>query len=87
MTNMIQPLRVGAISAIAGVALLGGGLFLSGALVSAEETPTPAPGQTQTAAPGDEQDGTRTEGDCPKDDASGSSTGVRSRGGPRSQLF
>ena len=82
--SLVQPLRVAGISAVAGAALLAGGFFVTSAFVSAEETPTPSQGQTQTeAAPGDRSDGAGTREDCPKDNADGAQTGIRFRSGDR----
>jgi hypothetical protein len=75
--------KMAAASAVAGVALLAGGLFLGATLVSAEE-PTPAAGQEQTA-PGTTDDGPgRThdgkECDEERDSSGAGSTGLRGGG-------
>jgi hypothetical protein len=88
-----KSLRLAIGTTAAGLALLAGGLLFGGTLVSAQE-PTPsateqaAPSTPQDRAPGDDN-APRDKAECDKDGdgqpdgASGSGTGIRSHGGPR----
>ena len=92
-------IRVAIGTATAGLTLLAGGLLFGGTLVSAQEpTPSAseeAAPTTPEASPSTPQDRTPSDGgterakpECDKDgdgqpDAEGDTTGIRSRGGPR----
>ena len=89
-----KQVRIAVVTAVTGVALLGGGLFLGGTLVSAQE---PTPGPTEEAAPSTPQDEEPSEGtersraECDHDgdgqpDAEGDKTGVRFRAGGQRTL-
>jgi hypothetical protein len=80
---------IGIGAALAALALLLGGLFVGGTLVSAQE---PTPEVTQEAEPAtpdatdqtpDEDDGTRSKEECGHQQDEGSDTGISFRGGPR----
>jgi hypothetical protein len=96
--NVVKSTKALVLSAVAGAAIVGGGLLLTGGIASAADpTPTPAPQQQQTqpAQPGQQNNGQHDPANCPNmgnDNGgsgtapSGSGTGLGFRGmsrGPR----
>jgi hypothetical protein len=88
-----RSIRIGVAAAVAGIALLAGGLIFGGALVSAQTPPSPTPQEQQTtpATPQDQtpapdnqtpgQPGTHDKADCPgMNGDSGSGSGPTSSG-------
>ncbi|HEU0073406.1 MAG TPA: hypothetical protein VFS30_05285 [Dehalococcoidia bacterium] len=85
-------------AALAALALIGGGLFFGGSLVSAQE-PTPEvtqeaepatpestvePDATEQAAPDEQEDSERSKEECDDQKDGADATGISFRGGPRS---
>ena len=85
--NTVRTMKLGVISGVAGVALILGGLFLSGSLAGAQEPPSPTPQQQEVQPtptdPGTTPDMTPRDRVTPRDDKECEKDGTEGTSGAR----